>query len=138
MTYEFDKNAHSVYTLNYHLVQCIKYRRKVLDFPEIIEELKDNEIITTVVTLLELSYKANKEGWNIKDYLNFIKLKSSVVGIRESSILEFGKLYNEARKKEKSFGFADAVILLTSNLEKAQILTKDPHFKGFDNAIMLK
>ena len=40
MTYEFDKNAHSVYTLNYHLVQCIKYRRKVLDFPEIIEELK--------------------------------------------------------------------------------------------------
>jgi putative transposase len=40
MTYTFDKNAHSVYTLNYHLVQCIKYRRKVLDFPEIIDELK--------------------------------------------------------------------------------------------------
>jgi len=40
MTYIFDKNAHSVYTLNYHLVQCIKYRRKVLDFPEIIDELK--------------------------------------------------------------------------------------------------
>jgi putative transposase len=40
MTYNFDKNAHSVYTLNYHFVQCIKYRRKVLDFPEIIEELK--------------------------------------------------------------------------------------------------
>lgn len=38
--YKFDKNAHSVYTLNYHLVQCIKYRRKVLDFPEIIDELK--------------------------------------------------------------------------------------------------
>ncbi len=40
MAYTFDKNAHSVYTLNYHLVQCIKYRRKALDFPEIIEELK--------------------------------------------------------------------------------------------------
>ena len=40
MTYKFDKNAHSVYTLNYHLIQCIKYRKKVLDFPEIIEELK--------------------------------------------------------------------------------------------------
>jgi putative transposase len=38
--YKFDKNAHSVYTLNYHLVQYIKYRRKVLNFPEIIEELK--------------------------------------------------------------------------------------------------
>ena len=40
MTYKFDKNAHSVYALTYHLVQCIKYRRKVLDFPEIIDELK--------------------------------------------------------------------------------------------------
>lgn len=40
MVYDFDKNSHSVYTLNYHLVQCIKYRRKVLDSQEIIEELK--------------------------------------------------------------------------------------------------
>jgi len=40
MTYKFDKNAHSVYTLTYHLVQCIKYRRKALYFPEIIDELK--------------------------------------------------------------------------------------------------
>jgi len=38
--YGFDKSAHSVYTLSYHFVQCIKYRKKVLDFPEIIDELK--------------------------------------------------------------------------------------------------
>lgn len=29
-----------LYSLNYHLVQCIKYRKQVLDFPEIINELK--------------------------------------------------------------------------------------------------
>ena len=40
MTYKFDKNAHSVFALQYHFVQCIKYRRKVLNFPEIIDELK--------------------------------------------------------------------------------------------------
>ena len=40
MAYKFDKNAHSVYALHYHFVQCIKYRKKVLDFPEIIDELK--------------------------------------------------------------------------------------------------
>ena len=38
--YKFDKNAHSVYTLNYHMVQCIKYRKKVLNNENIIEELK--------------------------------------------------------------------------------------------------
>ncbi len=44
MTYKFDKNAHSVFALQYHFVQCIKYRRKVLDFPEIIDELKQRSI----------------------------------------------------------------------------------------------
>ena len=38
--YKFDKNAHSVYTLNYHLVQCIKYRKKILGNEKIVEELK--------------------------------------------------------------------------------------------------
>ncbi len=41
MDYKFDKNAHSVYTLSYHLVQCIKYRRKVLDSEYIIDDLKE-------------------------------------------------------------------------------------------------
>jgi len=40
MKYKLDKGSHSVYALQYHFVQCIKYRRKVLGFPEIIEELK--------------------------------------------------------------------------------------------------
>ena len=42
--YKFDKNNHSVYSLNYHFVQCIKYRRKALDFPEIIDDLKQRSI----------------------------------------------------------------------------------------------
>ena len=40
MQYNLDRSSHSVYSLNYHFVQCVKYRRKAFDFPEIIEELK--------------------------------------------------------------------------------------------------
>ena len=40
MIYKLDKTAHAVFTLNYHLIQCIKYRRKVLDNEKIIDELK--------------------------------------------------------------------------------------------------
>lgn len=39
MNYEFDKSSHSVYTLNYHFIQCVKYRRKVFDDNEIRNEL---------------------------------------------------------------------------------------------------
>lgn len=39
--YIFDKGSSSVYTLNYHLIICIKYRRKVLNNQEIINHLKE-------------------------------------------------------------------------------------------------
>jgi putative transposase len=44
MTYDFDKGGRAVYSLNYHLVQCIKYRRKVLINSKLIDELKERTI----------------------------------------------------------------------------------------------
>lgn len=41
MKYNLDKSCHSVYALQYHFVQCIKYRRKVLIRQEITDFLKD-------------------------------------------------------------------------------------------------
>lgn len=40
MKYKLDTGSHSVYSLNYHFVQCIKYRRQVLDNDKIIDMLK--------------------------------------------------------------------------------------------------
>ncbi len=39
ITIELDRNQHSVYLLNYHLVMVVKYRRKVIN-DEISEYLK--------------------------------------------------------------------------------------------------
>ena len=39
--YVFDNSAHSVYTLNYHLIQCVKYRRHALTDERIINDLKE-------------------------------------------------------------------------------------------------
>jgi len=35
-----DKGCHSVYALQYHFVQCVKFRKKVLDNEDIIDLLK--------------------------------------------------------------------------------------------------
>jgi putative transposase len=40
MRYELDKGSHSVYTLTYHYVCCVKYRRKIFDSEDIITRLK--------------------------------------------------------------------------------------------------
>ena len=39
--YDFDKTSHAVFTLNYHLIICVKYRRKVFTEELIINELKE-------------------------------------------------------------------------------------------------
>lgn len=48
MKYDLDKGCHSVYSLHYHLVQCVKYRKKVLteDIMELIKQ-KVKEISKT-------------------------------------------------------------------------------------------
>ena len=40
MDYRLDKGAHSVYALHYHLVQCVKYRRKVFVDDRYVDLLK--------------------------------------------------------------------------------------------------
>ncbi len=88
MIYDLAKGSHSVYALQYHFVQCIKYRRKVLVDEEIIDLLrtKINEISKTfsveVVNMecdkdhFHMLFKA-KPTLDTPKYLNAIKTISS-------------------------------------------------------------
>ncbi len=106
---------------------------------DFVEEILDNEeTITPVVVLLELSCKAAKENWNFNEHLNFIKSKSSIVGTNDKIIINCGKIYTDERRRKPSFGMFDAVILAIAKENNAKILTKDNHFKDFDKVIMLK
>ena len=98
---------------------------------------KSNKIYTPLVVLLELSYKADKEKWDFKKLLNFIKIKSEIIGINETFVFSFGNLYNTLKKQNRGFGFVDAVILNTAILNEAKVLTGDKHFSKVDRAILL-
>jgi putative transposase len=88
MNYELDKGSHSVYALQYHLVQCVKYRRKVLIDEPIIRLLKDktHEISNTFqVNVLNIEcdkdhfhmiFKA-KPTLDLPKYLNVVKTITS-------------------------------------------------------------
>ena len=100
--------------------------------------LNGNEVITSSIVLLELSYKADKEGWNFKQILSFINTNSEIIGINEKFVLGFGRLYNKVKKKIRSISMADIIIMHTTKLNEAKVLTGDKHFKGLKEAIMLK
>ncbi len=88
MQYKLDKGSHSVYALQYHFVQVIKYRRKVMDNEKIVDLLKQkiHEISETFqVDVLDIGcdvdhfhmiFKA-KPTLDIPKYLNAIKTISS-------------------------------------------------------------
>jgi len=101
------------------------------------EYLEEKEVITPLIVLLELSYKFNKECWDFSKYLNFIKSNSKVIGFNEKFILTFGKAYNNIKKQVKNIGITDIIIIHTAEMNEAQILTGDEHFKKIERAIIL-
>jgi putative transposase len=88
MNYELDKGSHSVYALQYHLVQCVKYRKKALIGEPIVQLLKDktHEISDTFqVNVLNIEcdkdhfhmiFKA-KPTLDLPKYLNVVKTITS-------------------------------------------------------------
>ncbi len=102
------------------------------------EYLENEEVLTPSIVLLELSYRADQEGWDFKGFFNFIKSNSQVIGLNEEFILSFGEIYNKMKKKVKDISMADVVILHTAALNDAKVLTGDEHFKKTEMAIMLE
>ena len=44
--YDWDKNKHSVYSLHYHMIICVKYRQKAFIKENIIDRLKQKNTKT--------------------------------------------------------------------------------------------
>lgn len=88
MQYKLDHGSHSVYSLQYHLVQVIKYRKKALDNEKIVDllKLKINEISTRFqVDVIDIGCDLDhfhmifksKPTLDIPKYLNAIKTITS-------------------------------------------------------------
>ena len=88
MEYTLDKGAHSVYALQYHLVQVVKYRRNIFTNDDIVDFLKQKtkEISSTFEVEIinqecdkdhiHIIFKA-KPTLNIPKYLNALKTITS-------------------------------------------------------------
>ena len=99
--------------------------------------LKNEEILTPSIALVELSCKAFKEDWDFVKCLEFIKTKSLIVDLNEEIIINIGKVYCEMRKEKPHFSLPDSIILCSAIIEKAKILTGDKHFKGLNEVEFL-
>lgn len=88
MKYKLDKDAHSVYALQYHLVQIVKYRKQVFENEKIVDFLKQKVRETSESFDVEvLNIECNKDHFHmifkakptldIPKYINAIKTITS-------------------------------------------------------------
>ena len=97
------------------------------------EYMNNDQVATPILVLLELSGKAEKEKWEIKKHIDFIKANSIIINLSEEIIIKTGNIYSDIRKKIKYFGLIDANILTTAIINKCKLLTGDSHFKNLEN-----
>jgi len=66
--HQLDTNNHSVFLLTYHLVMCVKYRRKVID-DKIAKRIREiGETIGTNYHITFLEYNHDKDHVNITQW----------------------------------------------------------------------
>jgi predicted nucleic acid-binding protein len=97
----------------------------------------NDDVFTCAITLGEVISKVARMGKDAKIAYDVLLSNSQIITVEEELSLQAGLIHCEMRKTIKDFGLADAYILATSRKLKSRILTGDPHFQDFKEAIMI-
>ena len=103
---------------------------------ETIED-NSNEIFTSSATLAEVVSKFLRTSREVKIALTAINALSAVVAMGQELCIQAGFIHFETKKKNKEFGMIDAFVAATAKSINAKILTGDPDFKNFKDAVMI-
>jgi len=98
---------------------------------------EQNLIHTTAITVAEVVSRAKRKDKDTVIAYQTVTTNSNVININSEIAKETGLLHAEIKKEIKDFGLADAFVLLTARKLGAKIVTGDPHFKGFEEAILI-
>ena len=118
----------------------IEYFRGSKSGSKLNEILEDptTDVYVSAITIAEVTSKLARDGIDVEAAYDILLSNSQVIKVDEQISKQAGFLHSEMRQTIKDFGVADALVLATANKLGAKIITGDPHFKGLENAIMIK
>ena len=100
-------------------------------------ESQENEIFSSIITISEVCSILKREKRDPELAYKNIQNLSRISFMSPEFAKEAGILHAETRTKIKDFGMIDSIILLTARKLGAKIVTGDPHFKDFKEAILI-
>ena len=122
MTVTFDSSAWIEYFSGSKLGQLVK---------EYVD--KQETIYTPSIALLEIKNKYQRENRKWKSRIDFIYEQSSIIDLDDKIALLGADM-----KKDYGLYSIDAIIYASARSIKSKLLTKDKHFKGLKNVIILE
>lgn len=97
----------------------------------------NNEIISIPLIIAEVISKVKRNNENVELAYESITNNTKIFEITPRIAKEAGVLYAMQKQKNSSFSLADAIIICTANHLDTTVVTKDLHFKQFDNVILI-
>ena len=99
-------------------------------------ENKNNEIFIIDLIIAETISKVKRKKRDVDSAFR-ITNNAKIINIDSLTAKEAGLLHAQEKQKNESFSITDALIIKTAEKINVKILTKDPHFKSFKEAIIL-
>ncbi|MCG2758940.1 MAG: type II toxin-antitoxin system VapC family toxin [Desulfobacteraceae bacterium] len=100
--------------------------------------VEDNsQLYTSPIVIAEIYSKSLRTDGNAQERTDFIMKRCAIVVLDEKIAIEAAKIHAEKKVKTPDFGLADAIILASARSRNMKVLTGDPHFKDFKDAVML-
>ena len=97
----------------------------------------DNDIYVLPITIAEVVGKVKGANGNVETAYSAIIKNAKIQESTPKMAKDAGLLYVEIRKKIPNFGLVDSIIISTAKITGAKVVTGDPHFKQFKEAIIL-
>ena len=100
--------------------------------------IEGGEAFTPTIVIAEFVDKYTREKIDLEERLKFIKTKSSVTLLDEDTAELAGRISAERRPLVKGWGLVDSIVLASARARKMKVLTGDEHFRGLEDAVMIK
>lgn len=97
----------------------------------------DLQLYTSPMVIAEIYSKSLRTDGKARERKDFIIKRCAVVALDVNIAVEAAKIHAENKVKIPDFGLADAIILASARSRKIKVMTGDPHFKNFKDAVML-
>jgi len=97
----------------------------------------DIQLYTSPIVIAEIYSKSLRTDGNAEERKDFIIKRCALIVLDENIAVEAAKIHAENKIKKPDFGLADAIILASARNRNIKVVTGDPHFKDFKDAIMM-